>query len=1602
MSDLRARLRIDGDAKGAVAAAQSTERALEGVGAKGRTAQGGLTNAATGADRFERSATGARTAAMGLASAFAALGLRELAGHLSDSALQAQGFSTGLSAVAGGAQGAAAETAFLRKESERLGLVVQNQVEGFMSLAGATNGTVLAGEATREIWLGLAEAGTALNRSTEQQKRALEAVSQIASKGVVSMEEVRGQLAEAIPGATQIAARAMGMTSEAFIELVSSGDLLARDFLPRFAQQLRSEFGEAVQAQMITPLGLARREMAATKSALFDLSAAGGEGFLTGMTEGLAAFNAEIQDPETLAAARELGQTLGEAFGTAAEAAAFLVEHIEAVAFAAGALTTLTLARYLAGVTTEILRKTAAARAEAMATREAAAATVAQIQAEIRAVPALVASTTQTQRLAAAKAQLALASRNATPGMQGFNAAASGIVGLLGGPWGLAFTAAGGVVWWLMDRMAAAQKEGAAFEDRSLQIGLALTEAEAAGLDAAEALAKFGSESGKSVKPTEDLAFSLAGLGDKYAYVAAQAKNALVNQLLLRHADAQADVADLQKEAERTRSRSMGLLAASAGEAGLPADIVAEAKASMVEDPAVAALQAKIAQRQSEADKLAALAQEAIARDTASFAPPRPPADGGGGSAEDSKADRAAERRLERAREIAAQLKVETQLLEERSLAAAQGEAALEALAVKEAGLRVLMDLGVTSLGELSGAQREAAAAAVAAAEAHERQAIATDKAQRVAGAVQDLDRRIAAERARTEAIEGGIKATLAWQKEEFVRQELERHGTTLTAEQIALLREKAEALYEERVAGDLAAANEERQRELNLARMTVREREIERRARDILLRQQIDMNGLTEEEAKIRARILAGRELEEEESAQAIGRLKEDLRAAFIESGEIGFDKIADYAERKLREAVYDALLAKPIDVIINAVVGSITGLPGQGGGGLGQIVGGGDGLGGLVAQLGASGFGKVLGNAGIGAAIGQSMGLGTGNAGADLGLSLGGSALGGMAGTALINAASMGALGAFGASGAAFALGGVLGPIGAIAGLALGSLFKDDKRPYARADIGVRDGQFAVTGGQELDNGPLSEMNTAAQAIVQSLNAAADLFKLDLTQFSGPTSIGYVQGKNTGRLGQGYFGGDGGGFNTGAQFSNYDDPEQLAAEIVRATIVRAIEAGASDLSEAEKRVVLQAKNLEEAAAKIAGGRSIMDTLDDAILQLTKPAEFERKQALDAIEASYQALKAQAQELIAAGLVSGDVLSKLEQVRDLQIADALERLGEVADGASDAVDEMAEAMAEAAGLRTSVQDRILQLTNPQAYKVKRVEDDIAQKRAQAEALVAKGAVDPGILQELELLRSLELASLFAALGQEVDETAQAFARMAPRLRQWVDELAVSQYAELNPVAARAEAMRQYEQVLNAAWSGDTDALANLTSYADRLLSADRDATLSAQDRLALATRIRAEVEALAGFGGPEQVKTVEIAGFETLQTLLAQISENTKLAVMTPANDEAAVAAAPVLVVNLPEIGRLYAEALSPQTDRHLAALSDFKTAVITALDRHHGELSEDLKAIREAAEALPDVIGSQLSAARSAIADLAFETADLTTETRLGNTYLRTAVAR
>ena len=155
--------------------------------------------------------------------------------------------------VADNTAAAAAEMAFLRRTSRELGIELESSSRAYLGLAASTNGTKVEGQATRDVFLGIVQAGRALGRTNEEVEGALLAVSQIAGKGVVSMEELRGQLGERIPGAVNIAARALGVTTAELNKIVASGELLSEDFLPKFAKQLQKEFGDAAKKAAETP-----------------------------------------------------------------------------------------------------------------------------------------------------------------------------------------------------------------------------------------------------------------------------------------------------------------------------------------------------------------------------------------------------------------------------------------------------------------------------------------------------------------------------------------------------------------------------------------------------------------------------------------------------------------------------------------------------------------------------------------------------------------------------------------------------------------------------------------------------------------------------------------------------------------------------------------------------------------------------------------------------------------------------------------------------------------------------------------------------------------------------------------------------------------------------------------------------------------------------------------------------------------------------------------------------------------------------------------------------------------------------------------------------
>jgi tape measure domain-containing protein len=144
---------------------------------------------------------------------------------------------------------AAREFEYVTDTSQQLGLNLLATAQGYAQLAAASRGTALEGEGVRKIFQGIASASAALRMSGEQTSGALRAVTQMVSKGTVQAEELRGQLAERIPGALKIAADAMGVTELKLNTMMESGELLASDLLPRLGAALQDRFGDAaVQA----------------------------------------------------------------------------------------------------------------------------------------------------------------------------------------------------------------------------------------------------------------------------------------------------------------------------------------------------------------------------------------------------------------------------------------------------------------------------------------------------------------------------------------------------------------------------------------------------------------------------------------------------------------------------------------------------------------------------------------------------------------------------------------------------------------------------------------------------------------------------------------------------------------------------------------------------------------------------------------------------------------------------------------------------------------------------------------------------------------------------------------------------------------------------------------------------------------------------------------------------------------------------------------------------------------------------------------------------------------------------------------------------------
>lgn len=158
-----------------------------------------------------------------------------------------QGFNAIMSVTTKSSEQTAESYNFLRKTADQLGVQFDSLTGNYAKLLAAMPPTLEGLRATQNIFLGIAQAARTLHSTNADTQLMFYAVTQMASKGAVSMEELRRQLGEKLPGVMQIAARALSTTPELLEKAIRTGTVNSIKFIQYFGDELIRTFQEPAE-----------------------------------------------------------------------------------------------------------------------------------------------------------------------------------------------------------------------------------------------------------------------------------------------------------------------------------------------------------------------------------------------------------------------------------------------------------------------------------------------------------------------------------------------------------------------------------------------------------------------------------------------------------------------------------------------------------------------------------------------------------------------------------------------------------------------------------------------------------------------------------------------------------------------------------------------------------------------------------------------------------------------------------------------------------------------------------------------------------------------------------------------------------------------------------------------------------------------------------------------------------------------------------------------------------------------------------------------------------------------------------------------------------
>ena len=173
-----------------------------------------------------------------------------LPGQILDAAKNQQQYANALKVSTQETGTFAKEMLFVNNVQRAFGLNLETTRSGFVRLYASMAPTGFDSGSIEKLFTGISAATAALQLTPDKAERVIYAFGQMASKGQIMSEELKGQLGDVLPGALSIFAKAAGMSVKEFSKAMEDGEFTGKRFREMFAKvsdELITRFGTGAQ-----------------------------------------------------------------------------------------------------------------------------------------------------------------------------------------------------------------------------------------------------------------------------------------------------------------------------------------------------------------------------------------------------------------------------------------------------------------------------------------------------------------------------------------------------------------------------------------------------------------------------------------------------------------------------------------------------------------------------------------------------------------------------------------------------------------------------------------------------------------------------------------------------------------------------------------------------------------------------------------------------------------------------------------------------------------------------------------------------------------------------------------------------------------------------------------------------------------------------------------------------------------------------------------------------------------------------------------------------------------------------------------------------------